>query len=111
MGDWAYGEIVKAKLKDNEDFGWVSHPGTAGSFMVVADGFVMAKNAPNKDNNTLWLKAIGSKKGQEAFNPLKGSIPARTDVDRAKIGPYHNCSMDSCANDTMVPTVAHGAER
>jgi len=109
MGDWAYGEFVKAKLKDNEDFGWVSHPGTAGSFMVVADGFVMAKNAPNKDNNTLWLKAIGSKEGQEAFNPLKGSIPARTDVDRAKFGPYHNWSMDSFAKDTLVPTVVHGS--
>ncbi|HLE53292.1 MAG TPA: ABC transporter substrate-binding protein [Anaerolineales bacterium] len=109
MGDWAYGEFVKAQKKDNEDFGWVSHPGTAGSFMVVADGFVMAKNAPNKDNNTLWLKAIGSKEGQEAFNPLKGSIPARTDVDRAKFGPYHNWSMDSFAKDTLVPTVVHGS--
>lgn len=109
MGDWAYGEFVKAQKEDNVDFGWVSHPGTAGSFMVVADGFVMAKNAPNKDNNTLWLKAIGSKEGQEAFNPLKGSIPARTDVDRAKFGPYHNWSMDSFAKDTLVPTVVHGS--
>jgi glucose/mannose transport system substrate-binding protein len=109
MGDWAYGEFVKAQKEDNVDFGWVSHPGTAGSFMVVADGFVMAKNAPDKDNNTLWLKAIGSKEGQEAFNPLKGSIPARTDVDRAKFGPYHNWSMDSFAKDTLVPTVVHGS--
>jgi glucose/mannose transport system substrate-binding protein len=109
MGDWAYGEFVKAELKDNVDFGWVSHPGTAGSFMIVADGFVMAKNAPNKDNNTLFLKAIGSKEGQEAFNPLKGSIPARTDVDRAKFGPYHNWSMDSFAKDSLVPTVVHGS--
>ncbi len=109
MGDWAYGEFVKAKLKDNEDFGWVSHPGTAGSFMIVADGFVMAKNAPDKDNNTLWLKAIGSKEGQEAFNPLKGSIPARTDVDRSKFGVYHNWSMDSFAKDTLVPSVVHGS--
>lgn len=109
MGDWAYGEFVKAQKKDNEDFGWVSHPGTDGSFMVVADGFVMAKNAPDKDNNTLWLKAVGSKEGQEAFNPLKGSIPARTDVDRTKFGPYHNWSMDSFAKDTLVPSVVHGS--
>jgi glucose/mannose transport system substrate-binding protein len=109
MGDWAYGEFVKAGLKDNEDFGWVSHPGSAGSFMIVADGFVMAKNAPNYDNNLLWLKAVGSKEGQEAFNPLKGSIPARTDVDRNKFGPYHNWSMDSFANDALVPTVVHGS--
>jgi glucose/mannose transport system substrate-binding protein len=109
MGDWAYGEFVKAKLTDKVDFGWVSHPGSAGSFMIVADGFVMAKNAPDKENNTLFLKAIGSKEGQEAFNPLKGSIPARTDVDRSKFGVYHNWSMDSFAKDALVPSVVHGS--
>jgi glucose/mannose transport system substrate-binding protein len=109
MGDWAYGEFVKAGLKDNVDFGWVSHPGSDGSFMVVADGFVKAKNAPNPENVTLFLKAVGSKAGQEAFNPLKGSIPARTDVDRSKFGAYHNWSMDSFAKDKLVPTVVHGS--
>jgi glucose/mannose transport system substrate-binding protein len=109
MGDWAYGEFVNAKLKDNVDFGWVSHPGTAGSFVVVADGFVLAHGAPNAAATRDWLRAIGSKEGQEAFNPLKGSIPARTDVDRAKFGPYHNWSMDSFASDALVPTVVHGS--
>ena len=109
MGDWAYGEFVKAGKKDNVDFGWVSHPGTAGSFMIVADGFVLGHNAKDKDNTLLWLKAIGSKEGQEAFNPLKGSIPARTDVDRSKFGPYHNWSMDSFAKDSLVPSVVHGS--
>ncbi len=109
MGDWAYGEFVNAKLKDNVDFGWVSHPGTAGSFMVVADGFVMAHKAPHPEQNLNWLRAVGSKAGQEAFNPLKGSIPARTDADRSKFGPYHNWSMDSFAKDKLVPTVVHGS--
>jgi glucose/mannose transport system substrate-binding protein len=109
MGDWAYGEFVNAKLKDNEDFGWVSHPGTNGSFIVVADGFVLAKGAPHKENTLTWLKAIGSKDAQEAFNPLKGSIPTRTDVDRTKFGPYHNWSMDSFGKDRLVPTVVHGS--
>lgn len=109
MGDWAYGEFVKAGQKDNVDFGWASHPGTDGSFMVVADGFALAHNAPNKENTLTWLKVIGSKEGQEAFNPLKGSIPARTDVDRSKFGPYHNWSMDSFAKDKLVPTVVHGS--
>lgn len=109
MGDWAYGEFFKAGQKDMVDFGWVSHPGTDGSFMVVADGFILAANAPNKANAQEWLKAIGSKEGQEAFNPLKGSIPARTDVDRAKFGTYHNWSMDSFAEDALVPTVVHGS--
>lgn len=109
MGDWAYGEFVNAKLKDNVDFGWVSHPGTAGSFMIVADGFGLAHKAPHPEQTKNWLRAIGSKAGQEAFNPLKGSIPARTDVDRAKFGPYHNWSMDSFAKDALVPSVVHGS--
>lgn len=109
MGDWAYGEFVNAKLKDNEDFGWVSHPGTAGSFVVVADGFVMANNGPNPEANANWLRTLGSKETQEAFNPLKGSICARTDCDRSKFGPYHNWSMDSFANDALVPTLVHGS--
>jgi glucose/mannose transport system substrate-binding protein len=109
MGDWAYGEFANAKLKDNEDFGWVSHPGSAGSFVVVADGFVMANNGPNPEANANWLRTLGSKEAQEAFNPLKGSICARTDCDRAKFGPYHNWSMDSFANDALVPTLVHGS--
>lgn len=109
MGDWAYGEFVNAGKKDNVDFGWVSHPGTAGSFMIVADGFVLGKGSPDQENTKNWLKVIGSKEAQEAFNPLKGSICARTDCDRAKFGPYHNWSMDSFAKDALVPSVVHGS--
>jgi glucose/mannose transport system substrate-binding protein len=109
MGDWAYGEFVNAGLTDNEEFGWVSHPGSAGSFMIVADGFVLGNGAPDEANTMNWLKVVGSKEAQEAFNPLKGSICARTDCDRAKFGVYHNWSMDSFANDALVPSVVHGS--
>ena len=56
-----------------------------------------------------WLRVLGSKEAQEAFNPLKGSICARTDCDRAKFGPYHNWSMDSFAKDVLAPSVVHGS--
>jgi glucose/mannose transport system substrate-binding protein len=108
MGDWTYGEFVKANKKDNEDFGWVSHPGTDGAFIIVADGFPLAKGAPHRQEAITWLKVCGSKDAQEAFNPLKGSIPARTDVDKSKFGPYHNWSMDSFAKDKLLPSFAHG---
>ena len=108
MGDWTYGEFAKAKLKDNEDFGWVSHPGTDGAFIVVSDGFPLAKNAPHRQNAISWLKVCGSKEAQEAFSPLKGSIPARTDVDKSKFGIYHNWSMESFAKDALLPSCVHG---
>ena len=109
MGDWAYGEFVAAGKVDNVDFGWVSHPGTAGSFMIVADGFPLAAGAPNRDAAVGWLRTLGGLPAQEAFNPLKGSIPARTDADRSKFGVYHNWSMDSFAADALVPSWVHGS--
>jgi Bacterial extracellular solute-binding protein len=108
MGDWADGEFIKAHMKEKEDFGWVSHPGTDGSFIIVADGFTLAKGAPHKAATIAWLKSIGSKEGQEAFNPLKGSIPARTDVDKSKFDGYHQWSMTEFAKDKLLPSCVHG---
>ena len=108
MGDWAQGEFVKTNKKANEDYGWVSHPGTDGSFIVVADGFTLAKGAPHKEATLAWLKSIGSKDAQEAFNPLKGSIPARTDVDKSKFDAYHQWSMNSFASGKLLPSCVHG---
>ena len=108
MGDWADGEFIKAHLKENVDFGWVNHPGTAGSFLIVADGFTLAKGAPHQESAIAWLKSIGSKESQEAFNPLKGSIPARTDVDKSKFDGYHQWSMEEFAKDKLLPSCVHG---
>jgi glucose/mannose transport system substrate-binding protein len=108
MGDWADGEFLKGNMKEKDDFGWVSHPGTDGSFIIVADGFTLAKGAPHRDAALAWLKVVGSKEAQEAFNTLKGSIPARTDVDRSKFDAYHQWSMDSFAKDKLVASCVHG---
>jgi glucose/mannose transport system substrate-binding protein len=108
MGDWADGEFIKAHLKENVDFGWINHPGTNGSFLIVADGFTLAKGAPHKESAIAWLKSIGSKEAQEAFNTLKGSIPARTDVDKSKFDGYHQWSMEEFAKDKLLPSCVHG---
>ncbi|MBN1148167.1 MAG: carbohydrate ABC transporter substrate-binding protein, partial [Anaerolineales bacterium] len=56
-----------------------------------------------------WLTVCGSKEGQDAFNPLKGSIPARTDGDRALYDVYLQSAMDAFASNAIVPSLAHGA--
>ena len=33
MGDWTYGELAKAGLKENQDFGWVSSPDNRGRLL------------------------------------------------------------------------------
>lgn len=108
MGDWAYGEFKKANLKDNEDFGWVNFPGTEGSFDLVGDGFTLATGAPHRSETLQWLKVLGSKEGQLAFNKIKGSIPVRTDVNPKEFGAYHQWSMNSFAHDDIVPSVFEG---
>jgi len=106
MGDWAYGEVVAKNAQDV--VGWVSHPGTAGSFVLVVDSFTLPVGAPSPENARNWLTVLGSKEAQEAFNPLKGSIPPRTDANRDIFSAYHQWSMDSFANDALVPSCAHG---
>jgi glucose/mannose transport system substrate-binding protein len=108
MGDWAYGEFKKANQKDNEDFGWVNFPGTEGSFIMVGDGFTLATGAPHKSETLQWLKVLGSKEGQLAFNKIKGSIPVRTDINPKEFGAYHQWSMSSFAHDSIVPSVFEG---
>jgi glucose/mannose transport system substrate-binding protein len=105
MGDWAYGEVLAKDAQDN--IGWVSHPGSDGSFVLVVDSFTLPVGAPHPENARNWIITLGSKEAQEAFNPLKGSIPARTDANRDLFSPYHQWSMDSFSNDALVPSAAH----
>ena len=69
----------------------------------------MAKNPPHKDQAINWLKVAGSKAGQEAFNPKKGSICARTDCDLSLFNDYLKSAAADWQKDTIVPSVAHGA--
>jgi glucose/mannose transport system substrate-binding protein len=108
MGDWTYGELAKAGLKENQDFGWVSSPGTEGAFLMVADGFTLAKGAPHLAEAVTWLEMVGSKEAQEAFNALKGSIPVRIDVDKGELGVYQRWSMASFDHDVLLSSCVHG---
>jgi len=110
MGDWAEG-YLKSNMgwTPGEEFGWMEVPGTRGTFMVVTDTFGLPEGAPNPENAKKWLKTIASKEGQDTFNPIKGSIPARIDADKSKYDPYLTDSMDDFASNTLTPSIAHGS--
>jgi glucose/mannose transport system substrate-binding protein len=109
MGDWAQGYFTSIGLKANEDYGWVPSPGTGGTFIMLSDSFGLPAGAPDRDNAIAWLTVCGSKEGQDAFNPLKGSIPARTDGDRSLYDVYLQSAMDDFASNEIAPSLAHGA--
>lgn len=106
MGDWLDGDNT---AKGFTDSGWVPAPGTSGSYDALSDTFGLPKDAPNQPAVECWLKLVGSKDGQEAFNPLKGSICARTDCDPALFDTYLQSAIDDWAVDEIVPSLAHGA--
>ena len=106
MGDWVDADNTAKKFADS---GWVPAPGTTGMFDALSDTFGLPKNAPNPDAVECWLKVVGTKEGQEAFNTLKGSICARNDCDASKFDAYLQSAMDDWKKDTIVPSLAHGA--
>ncbi|MGD0727394.1 MAG: ABC transporter substrate-binding protein [Spirochaetia bacterium] len=109
MGDWAEGYFKAKGCTPGREFGWVPSPGTRGSFLMLSDSFGLPKGAPDRDAAVKWLTVAASREGQDAFNPKKGSIPSRTDGDRALYDLYQKSAMDSFRSDTIVPSVTHGA--
>jgi len=108
MGDWAEGFYRELGMEPNTDYVWAPVPGTAGNFQFLSDSFVLAKGAPHRDAAIAWLTVAGSNEGQDAFNPVKGSIPARNDADRSLYGEYLLSAMDDWASDTVVGSLTHG---
>lgn len=81
MGDWAKGEFIGAKKVAMKDFSCFRIPGTQGSVTFNADQFALFKVGADKvaAQNKL-ATAILEPGFQSAFNVVKGSAPARTDV-------------------------------
>ncbi len=109
MGDWAEGYFVSKGAKPDVEFGYVPAPGTDGIFMWLSDSFALPKGAPNREAAVNWITLAGSKEGQDAFNPKKGSIPARTDADKDLYDEYLQYSIDRFQEDKLAPSVVHGA--
>jgi glucose/mannose transport system substrate-binding protein len=108
MGDWASSQWQSEGLKLGKDYTWAPGPGTAGVYQWLSDSFTLPKGAVNRDAGIAWLKVCGSKAGQDAFNPKKGSISARTDSDPKLYDSYLQAAMKSWKVDRLVGSTVHG---
>jgi glucose/mannose transport system substrate-binding protein len=106
MGDWQNGQF---KASGFTDYAWAPVMGTKDVFMVLSDSFGLPKGAPHRENAINWLRVLGSKEAQEKFNIIKGSIPARTDVDPTKFDAYQRSAIEDFKVNELVPSVVHGA--
>ncbi len=113
MGDWAKGEFFNAGKKAGVDFVAFRTPGTKGTVTFNSDQFAMFAVDISKQNSQGELaKAIMSPSFQVAFNVVKGSVPARTDVSDAEFTIIGKEAMKDLAmaneNGTLLGSMAHG---
>jgi glucose/mannose transport system substrate-binding protein len=106
MGDWVDADNLAKKFPSS---GWVMAPGNQGVFDALSDTFGLPKGARHPEEARNWLRLIGTAEAQDAFNPLKGSIPANLNAGKATYTPYLQQSMQAWTTDTIVPSLAHGA--
>jgi glucose/mannose transport system substrate-binding protein len=93
MGDWAKGEFLKAGQTPGEDFVCIRFPDTQGLVTFNSDQFVMFDQGGTSDSQMAMASAVMSPTFQSAFNVVKGSVPARTDVS--------NEAFDDCGKKGM----------
>ena len=113
MGDWAKGEFLNAGKVPDVDFLCFRFPGTQDQVTFNSDVFAMFKQGDTvSEGQAALAKAIMSPEFQVAFNKIKGSVPARTDVDGSELDACGQKAMAElkAANDSgnLFGSMAHG---
>jgi glucose/mannose transport system substrate-binding protein len=112
MGDWAKGEFLNAGKEDGVDFVAFRTPGTQGTVTFNSDQFVMFEVEESKRAaQRAMAEAVMSPDFQIAFNTVKGSVPARTDVSDSEFTASGMKGMKDLAeaakNGTLFGSLAH----
>lgn len=114
MGDWAKGEFLKAGKVPGTDFVCIRFPGTQGMVTFNSDQFAMFNQTDPaaQEAQVAMAKAIMDPAFQSAFNVVKGSVPARTDVPNDAFDDCGKKGMadlaEAAAGGTLFGSMAHG---
>jgi glucose/mannose transport system substrate-binding protein len=110
QGDWAAGIFLDLDdMVYKEDWDWIPFPGTGSMYAIVMDGFPYP--APNRSSEATkkFLRYCGTAEAQELFNPVKGSIPPRTDVSTDPFSEFQKNQIENFQNSESQPnSIAHG---
>ena len=113
MGDWAKGEFLNAGKVPGQDFLCFRFPGTQDQVTFNADQFAMFdQGGAVSAEQAALASAILSPSFQIAFNKVKGSVPARTDVDGSELDACGQQGMKdlaaAAASGNLFGSMAHG---
>ena len=95
QGDWAKGEFIAAGEEVGVDYGCAITPGHQ-DMMIVVDAFTFPKVEEGTEGQMALAATLLDPEVQKGFTTLKGSFPARTDVDMSS---YDMCAQ--LANEKM----------
>ncbi|MCE0559164.1 ABC transporter substrate-binding protein [Motilimonas sp. E26] len=92
LGDWVKGELTALGYQANVDYICAAAPGTQNSFIYNMDSFVLFHQGANNSKRVSQAMAslLMNKDFQSQFNQLKGSLPARQDID---LTGFDSCSL------------------
>jgi glucose/mannose transport system substrate-binding protein len=108
MADYALSSFQRAGFIYGKQYSGIPMPGSVGTFDFLADSFTLPVGAVHDKAARAWLLTVSSAEGQKALSLTKGSIPARTDTNKADYPPYQQTAIASLQLDTVVPSIAHG---
>ena len=114
MGDWAKGEFLNAGKAPMKDFLCFRVPGSEGAVSFNSDQFAMfsVSSSAAQASQREMARSIMSPKFQSAFNVVKGSVPARTDVPNDDFDACGKRGMAQLAvaasGGSLVGSMAHG---
>jgi len=114
MGDWAKGEFIAAGQTAGEEFQCFRVPGTEGTVTFNSDQFAMfsVSDEAAMASQMAMASAVMSPEFQVAFNTVKGSVPARTDISDAEFDACGQLGMaqlaDAAASGGLFGSMAHG---
>ncbi|MFB6192092.1 MAG: extracellular solute-binding protein [Haloarculaceae archaeon] len=108
-GDWMAGNLFATEgYNYDEHWAHVPWPGSDGIYNINTDGFPYPKPNPSPNATDEWMRWVGSAEAQRIFNPIKGAIPPRSDVDVSEFNPFLQKQFDDYTSATGVLTVTHG---
>lgn len=114
MGDWAKGEFINAGQTAGEEFQCFRVPGTEGTVTFNSDQFAMFEVSDDAamDAQMTMASSVMSPEFQVAFNTVKGSVPARTDISDAEFDACGQLGMaqlaEASASGGLFGSMAHG---
>jgi glucose/mannose transport system substrate-binding protein len=114
MGDWAKGEFVNAGQTAGQEFQCFRVPGTEGTVTFNSDEFAMfnVSDPAAQASQLAMASAVMSPEFQIAFNLVKGSVPARTDIPSDQFDACGQMGMaqlaEAAAGGTLFGSMAHG---